>query len=304
MKPELITALDLNFLGMPGVIAAYLVPHRSGVFLIECGPGSTIGGLQVALEAKGYSLDAVTDVLLTHIHLDHAGAAGWLARQGINIHVHPVGAPHLLNPEKLLSSAARIYKDQMEVLWGDFLSVPEGQLNIIPLDAHLSIGGVQIQALDTPGHAEHHFAYLVEDICFSGDIGGVRVGGSRHVRLPMPPPEFHLEKWRQSIQKLRQVKFKYIAPTHFGVFSDVDWHLDAVEENLNDIDEWIQENASSDISVPDLNEVFLTWTAERARQAGITPEIISLFEAANPSWMSGAGIQRYWRKYRAPADND
>src|SRR5512135_1743102 len=121
-KTDVIT-LDLNFQGKTQAIAAYLVRHSGGAILIESGPGSTRAALQAGLAANGLSVSDITHVLLTHIHLDHAGAAGWLARQGAEIYVHPVGAPHLLNPGKLLASAGRIYGDKMETLWGEFLPV-------------------------------------------------------------------------------------------------------------------------------------------------------------------------------------
>src|SRR4030067_192880 len=129
--PAPVHTLDLNFLGVPGTIAAYLIPHRQGVVLIESGPGSTVPALVNSLNSLGYRPADVTDVLLTHIHLDHAGAAGWLAEQGARIFVHPVGAPHLLNPEKLLASARRTSGDMMEPLWGELLPVPEDQLTVI-----------------------------------------------------------------------------------------------------------------------------------------------------------------------------
>ena len=120
----------------------------------------------------------VTDVLLTHIHLDHGGAAGWWSRQGARVHVHPVGAPHLLNPEKLLASAQRIYGDDMGRLWGDFLAVPRDRLIEHADNDTIEIGGLAFTAIETPGHAEHHFAYLCEGTCFTGDIGGVRLNGA------------------------------------------------------------------------------------------------------------------------------
>ena len=124
--------MTFNFIGIPHVIASYLIKHSTGAVIIESGPGSTIEGLRAALAAHDLTVDDVTDVLLTHIHLDHAGAAGWLARngnhgQGANIYVHPNGAAHMLNPEKLINSATRIYGEMMDTLWGEFLAVPEDQ---------------------------------------------------------------------------------------------------------------------------------------------------------------------------------
>ena len=197
-----IQTLDLKFRGFSGAIAAYLIPHSQGAVLVECGPGSTSMALEAGLQGIGLKVSDISDVLLTHIHLDHAGAAGWLARHGARIHVHPVGAPHLLNPEKLLASAARIYGDNMHTLWGEFLPVPEEQLTVHEDGEVIEIEGLRFRALDTPGHAFHHYAYIYQEVCFSGDIGGVRVGGARHVRLPMPPPEFNLELWRESVRRL------------------------------------------------------------------------------------------------------
>jgi len=116
-----IHTLDLNFQGFPGTIATYLIPHARGAVLIETGPGTTTHALEAGVRAHGFTMEDITDVLLTHIHLDHAGAVGWVAQHGARVHVHPRGAPHLINPEKLLSSAGRIYGDDMDRLWGQFL---------------------------------------------------------------------------------------------------------------------------------------------------------------------------------------
>jgi glyoxylase-like metal-dependent hydrolase (beta-lactamase superfamily II) len=301
-RENTVTTLDLNFRGLPGTIAVYLIPHANGVVLVECGPGSTIPALQAGLQANGFTVSDITDVLLTHIHLDHGGAAGWLARQGARIHVHPVGAPHLLNPEKLLSSAARIYGDMMQTLWGDFLAVPEDRLSILEDNQELQIGTLRFKALNTPGHAYHHYIYLFQDICFSGDIGGVRVQGANHLRIPMPPPEFNLELWRFSLQRLEETYtqggFHRIAPTHFGVFSDPDWHLNALKRILDETEAWILEVMPANLAIEELNERFLAWTRARSEQEGMASDVESQFEAANPSYMSAQGIYRYWHKVR------
>ncbi len=119
------------------------------------------------------------------------------------------------------------------VLWGQFLPVPEERLSVLQDGDVVKIGSLSLQAIETTGHAEHHFAYLFEDVCFSGDIGGVRPAGASHLRLPMPPPEFNLEKWRSSLLRMRELKFRSIAPTHFGMFDDPDWHLQAIEHELD-----------------------------------------------------------------------
>lgn len=296
-----IHTIDLNFMGLSGAIAVYLIPHRDGAILVECGPGSTFPRLEQAIQEQGYALTDITDVLLTHIHLDHAGAAGRLAQTGSRIHVHPVGAPHLIDPEKLLASAGRIYGDMMGPLWGEFLPVPAENLKVVEDGEVMEIGELQIRAVDTPGHAYHHYVYFYKEVCFSGDIAGVRMRGVRHVRLPMPPPEFNLELWRQSLEKLKNESFQTIAPTHFGLFSDPEWHLQAVETSLNEVDHWLQDTPFGQLSLDEINTQFLAWTRQRSTDAGVDPATLDVYEAANPSWMSSQGILRYWQKYRQPA---
>jgi glyoxylase-like metal-dependent hydrolase (beta-lactamase superfamily II) len=289
-------------MSVPGSIASYLIRHAHGCILIESGPGSTQEALQARLADHGLNLSDVTDVFVTHIHLDHAGAAGWLARQGARIHVHPAGAPHLLDPEKLLASAARIYGDMMDTLWGQFLPVPEERLSVLQDGEHVTTGGVSVQAVETPGHAEHHFAYLFEGVCFTGDIGGVRPAGARSLRLPLVPPEFNLEKWRTSLQRMRNLKIHHIAPTHFGLFDDPEWHLQAIERELDLIDEWISTTLPASSELDGVSARFMDWTSQRYEAEHITPAQVEFFETANPSWMSPAGIHRYWRKHRNQAE--
>ena len=296
-KTSVIT-LDLNFQGRKQAIASYLLPHSTGVVLVECGPGSTLPTLQAALAERGYTPRDVTHVLLTHIHLDHAGAAGWLACQGAEVYVHPVGAPHLLNPERLLTSAARIYGDKMDALWGEFLSVPKDRLRVAKDAQEIVIGNLRFLPVNTPGHAEHHYAYIFEDICFSGDIGGVRIPGFPYMRLPMPPPELNLERWQSSVKRLKREKFNRIAPTHFGIYDDPDWQLNELEKNLDAVSRWVDEVMPDDPSIEELREKFSTWMDEQALKSGLNTEVTRVYELANPVGMSADGLQRYWRKFR------
>jgi len=299
---EKVHTIDLNFMGIPGAIAAYLIPHENGAILVECGPGSTVKALQDGMQTHGFRVTDLTDVFLTHIHLDHAGAAGWLALQGARIHVHPAGAPHLLDPQKLLKSAKRIYGDRMDELWGDFLPVPEGKLSIHQDEDVLNIDGLEICLLDTPGHAKHHYAYIINKTCFTGDVGGVRLNGPAHIRLPMPPPEFHLETWRESLARLQAElasgAFSRIAATHFGIYEDPDWHLAAAQQTLNEVEEWILKVMPGDPAIEQLREQYINWAREQTLKAGVSSKTIESYERANPSWMSAYGIQRYWRKHR------
>lgn len=294
-----IVTLDLNFQGRPHAIASYLIRSGGAVVLIESGPGSTRASLEAGLAQQGLSPRDVTHVLLTHIHLDHAGAAGWLANEGAMIYVHPVGAPHMLNPEKLLASAARIYGDRMESLWGKFLPVPENQLKV-PNDAEMiAIGNLEILPMNTPGHAEHHYAYVFEDIIFSGDVGGVRIPGYPYLRVPMPPPELHIERWHESLARLRAVKVERIAPTHFGIFDDADWQLNEVERGLHDVSRWLEEMMPSDPSIEELRGAFTRWMISEGEKAGLSEEVMEAYELANPPGMSADGLMRYWKKVRS-----
>jgi glyoxylase-like metal-dependent hydrolase (beta-lactamase superfamily II) len=298
-----VETLDLNFQNIPGTIAAYIIRHSHGAILVECGPGSTIEELVARLRTYGLKPADISDVLLTHIHLDHGGSAGWWARQGARIHVHPVGAPHLVEPERLLSSARRIYGDMMGSLWGEFIPVPENKLVVHEDNEIIQIEGLEFKALDTPGHAYHHLAYIFQGICFSGDIGAVRVGEVRHLRIPMPPPELNLKLWRQSLRKL-QLEYEkgtitQIAPTHFGIFDDPGWHLNSLMMLIDEIESWIERVMPADPSVEALNDEFLRWTMQRSKKDGLSDEDIQAFEAANPSWMSAPGIYRYWHKNHA-----
>ena len=303
MAPTRVVTLDLNFQGRPHAIAAYLIRSSDSVVLIESGPGSTLSSLEAGLTKEGLSPRDVTHVLLTHIHLDHAGAAGWLAQQGAQIFVHRVGSPHMLNPEKLLASATRIYGDRMQSLWGEFLPVPEGQLTV-PKDAEsIRIGQLEFIPVDSPGHAEHHYAYIFEDICFSGDVGGVRIPGYAYLRVPMPPPELHLERWHESIARLRKEKFARIAPTHFGIYDDPEWQLREVEKGLDSAARWLEQTMSEDssIDIEALRQSFSEWMMEEAVQMGLSEDVINAYTLANPPGMSADGPLRYWKKVKGAA---
>jgi glyoxylase-like metal-dependent hydrolase (beta-lactamase superfamily II) len=300
MAQTRIITLDLNFQGKPYAIASYLVRSGDAVVLIESGPGSTVAGLEAGLRRHGLAPRDVTHVLLTHIHLDHAGAAGWLARQGAQVYVHPVGAPHMIDPEKLLASARRIYGSRMESLWGEFLPVPEGSLHVANDLEEIAIGSLRFLPVNTPGHAEHHHAYLFEDVCFSGDVGGVRIPGYQYLRVPMVPPELHLERWHASIRRLRELKFGRIAPTHFGVHNDPEWQLHEVEKGLEDAERWLEETMAEDPAPPieALRQSFTEWMAEQAAETGLSEDVINAYRLANPPAMSADGLLRYWKKVR------
>ena len=294
-----IVTIDLHFQGKTQAIASYLIRQGDAVVLIESGPGSTLSALEAGLAKEGLSPRDVTHVLLTHIHLDHAGAAGWLSRQGAEIYVHPIGAPHLLNPEKLIASATRIYGDRMDTLWGEFLPVAQEQLKT-PNDAEeIVIGTMRFLPVNTPGHAEHHYSYVFEDICFSGDVGGVRIPGFQYLRAPMPPPELHFGRWRESLARLRGMKFAHIAPTHFGMFDDVQWHLSTLDETLAAMEKWLETVMAQDPSIEKLREEFTLWMEEEGKAKNLSEDVLRAYSLSNPVAMSADGLMRYWKKVRS-----
>ncbi|HTX91142.1 MAG TPA: MBL fold metallo-hydrolase [Anaerolineales bacterium] len=293
-----IIVIDTELNGRSGSIGSFLLPYAGGGILVDAGPGSTIESLTRALAVHGLEPGQVTDVLLTHIHLDHAGAAGWLARKGARIHVHPVGAPHLLNPEKLLASARRIYGDRMDELWGEFLPVPPGQLSEVRDGEEIRIGELTFTALHTPGHAEHHIAYLFDDACFCGDVGGVRRSGPFYVRLPFVPPETDLGKWHQSLERIRSTKPARVALTHFGIFADAPAHLTYALRMLEDVEAWLDKTMPDVPDVETLISRYIPWLHEIGRAEGLSDELLTAYDQASPANMGASGLLRYWQKVR------
>jgi glyoxylase-like metal-dependent hydrolase (beta-lactamase superfamily II) len=292
-----IIPIDLKFLGRKKAIAAYLIPHKYGAALVETGPGSTCEELTNQLDLLGYKPNDISHVFITHIHLDHAGAAGWLAKQGAQIFVHPIGESHLKNPEKLLASARRIYGDKMDLLWGEFLPVPSEKLSVVLDQEQVISGDLTFTAIHTPGHAEHHISWLFEDTCFTGDVGGVRIPGFSYIRLPLVPPELHFGKWRDSLVRLEEFDFRKIAPTHFGIFEDAKLHLKQARQMLEDIEKWMDNIITEDISIESLREQYVTFMNLQGERAGLGEEALRIYEIANPTWMGADGIYRYRKKF-------
>ncbi len=295
-----IHTIDLNFLNRKNAIAVYLIPHSAGAVLVESGPGSTTSVLEAGIKEHGFALKDITHVFLTHIHLDHAGASGFLAKQGAQICVHPLGAPHLLSPEKLIASATRIYKDKMQMLWGDFLAVPTNKLMVVEDGQEISIGDLTLTAIHTPGHAEHHISWCIkEDILFTGDVGGVRMPGYNYLRLPLVPPELHLEKWHNSLEKLLARNCKRVAPTHFSIFDDAEKHLKSALSAVDDTSRWLEEVMPSEPTIEELGQKIVAWMKEQAQAEGVSEETLQVYEIANPLHMSSVGLARYWKKFRS-----
>ena len=227
---------DLMHCGRPRVIATAVVRSPAGVALIDPGPASCLDTLRSALAGAGIAVADVRALLLTHIHLDHAGAAGSLLRENpdIAVYVHERGAPHMVDPSKLLASARRLYGDAMNNLWGPFLPVPEASVRALRGGERIEAAGRAFDVAYTPGHASHHVSFLERDtgVAFVGDVAGVRTGKSLFVMPPTPPPDVDVEAWTESVTLVRRWRPSTLLVTHFGPHEDPDAHLDALLEHL------------------------------------------------------------------------
>ena len=217
-SPQLI---DTRMHGQPGITGTFVLQGSDKTALIETGPRSVVSNVFAGLEAAG--IDRLDWIFVTHIHLDHAGAAGTIAERfpEAKIGVHEVGAPHLVDPSKLWSSAARIYGDRMEELWGGIDPISEDRIEVVSDGDVVDLGGTTLTAVETPGHAYHHHAYLSsEGDLFAGDALGVRLQEVGVIRPATPPPEFHLAKAIASIERIRDLGPTTLWPTHFGPHSE------------------------------------------------------------------------------------
>ncbi len=294
-----IDVVDQNFLGTPQVIASYLLHGPDGPILIETGPASVQSTLDSRLRDLGVDPLDIRHVLVTHIHLDHSGGAGHWAKRGAKIYVHPKGAPHLVEPARLLASASRIYGDRMDELWGSTL--PVAQDLVVPVEeGRFRIGTLEIEAWDTPGHAAHHLAFQVGEDLFTGDVAGVRLPGSAYVSVPAPPPEFHLETWLKSLDKLETAGAKRLHLTHFGGGFEAGDHLSQLRGRLGECVDFVSSNRA--LQGDDLAKVYQQWDASQAKVHGVNDQTYKAYEKANPSFMSAQGISRYLHKFRSVSD--
>ncbi len=294
-----VTVLDTCHGAYPGTIAVFLLDLPDGGYaLIESGPGSSLDTLCAAIEASGHDLAELRSILVTHIHLDHAGAAGALAtRSGAEIYAHAIGAPHLADPSRLIASAKRIYGDGMDALWGSMLPAPADRVRPLEGGETLDIGGLRLRVMHTPGHASHHVSYLLDDgTLFTGDSAGVLLPGAHVIRPAVPPPEVSLEDWEGSIARMRAAKPSRLLLTHFGEVLDADAHLAAIPERNRT---WAasvlaglnagEDDATLVARVQDLEDGEM---AAVGTMAGVRHRTKMTSDAA----MTVMGLSRYWRK--------
>jgi len=289
--------LDTRHRGNPGIIAATALETTEGLALFDTGPESTFETLAREIERRGFEPRDVRHVFLSHIHLDHAGAAWRFAELGATIYVHPRGGPHLLDPTKLVQSATRIFGDEMERLWGRFAPVPVERLRSLEDGELVRIDSLEIRAIETPGHARHHHIYQWENNVFGGDIAGVRLGNGPPIP-PFVPPELDVESWRESIAKIRALNPVKLFLPHFGLLADaVPTHLDALEERVIRWSEWFRARIQNGDDEQQLVKAFAEYEMDDLRAGGASEAEALKYEAADPSYMAVPAAIRYWRKH-------
>lgn len=298
MVDDGLVQIDLRFGGRDGVIAAYVLHGDGELALVEVGPSTTREALERGVREAGFEFADVDRLLVTHIHLDHAGVAGSLMRDypRSRLGVHPIGAPHLADPSRLLASATRIYGDQMETLWGEVASVPADRIDVFADGEPLRVAGRNLVPLFTLGHASHHVAFVDEatGTVFTGDVGGVRIQGSAYVCPPTPPPDLDPDGWAASVASLRAVRARRLALTHFGVFDDIASHLDQLMPNLDTLT-----TAAREELAPDGETGRLTRRIQALERAALGDAVTDAFprlELATPAYMAALGLKRLLTK--------
>ena len=294
---ERVWAVDLGFQGWDKVVYAYLLVSPDDLALIETGPTSTLPALFAGIEAAGFHPAQLSKIFVSHIHLDHSGGAGAIVREqpGVQVFVHPVGAPHLINPDRLVNSAGRLYGDRMDALWGEVVPVPRERVVPLADGETLEAAGHVLSVLFSPGHASHHVAFWEPNLgaVFTGDVGGVRMPGSNYVLPPAPPPDLAPDDWAVSTDRLRQTGPRHLYLTHGGPFDDVGEHLDQLMPNLAEVEEICRVamlNGADDDEVTDLIQ---THSEQRIGPVATEdPGIVQRYGWASPSFLSALGFRR------------
>jgi glyoxylase-like metal-dependent hydrolase (beta-lactamase superfamily II) len=294
-----VSYFDLNFRGQSRVIACAVVHGPGGVAIVDPGPSSTLPALRRHLADAGLSMDDVTAILLTHIHLDHAGATGTLVRENprLRVYVHEVGAPHMADPAKLIASATRLYGDAMDRLWGEFAPVPGHVMTTLRGGERIEAGGRALDVAYTPGHASHHVSYFSADtgVAFVGDTAGVCVVPNGFVLPPTPPPDIDLEIWRESLGTIERWHPDTLLVTHFGPATAAGTHLTEMRDRL----ELVGRLSKESLAVEGDDSAKEGWFVERVRRElrrSLSDADASAYEISGRFDLNWRGLARYWRK--------
>jgi glyoxylase-like metal-dependent hydrolase (beta-lactamase superfamily II) len=290
--------IDLQFLGRPHAIATAVVQGPSGVALIDPGPSTCLANLEAGLRSGGVGLSDVSEILLTHIHLDHAGVTGTILRRhpDITVVVHQRGAPHVIAPEKLVESARRLWGADMDRLWGDVVPVPESSLRVVSGDEQVTAGGRTFEIAYTPGHASHHVSYYdpSSGVAFVGDTAGMSIDGG-YVLPPTPPPDIDIELWRGSVSRIERWVPDTLFLTHFGPIDAVRTHLADLLDHLDITAALVRASLQGTGSDEERSTRF-AGDLRRELRRKMSEGQIAAYESAAPFQLLWLGLARYWRK--------
>jgi glyoxylase-like metal-dependent hydrolase (beta-lactamase superfamily II) len=293
--------IDLFFQGRAQVIGSYLLLGDPPA-LVETGPASCLDALEAGLDEAGLEIADLGALIVTHIHLDHAGACGVLVRRNrdLGVYVHRVGAPHLVDPSRLVRSAQRIYGNKMDRLWGEVAPVPADRVTALDDAALVEIAGRRLRALDTPGHANHHNVYWDEGsgAVYTGDTTGVALPGCAYVRPPTPPPELDLEAWERTLDRIDALAARRLCLTHFGVREDPAEVLSQMRHRLREFADVLRPGWERGEGL----ESLIARMREHAKPQVETmcgSEIAERHEIASNYRMNVQGFVRYFERQRA-----
>ena len=293
-----ISFVDLNFLDRPHAIAAATVEAAGRVAIVDPGPSTCLATLERSLQARGIRLTDVEHILLTHVHLDHAGATGTVLRAHphVRVLVHERGAPHLVDPSRLVASASRLWPNDMERLWGEVLPVPAAQIDVLRGGERIDAGGRTFDVAYTPGHASHHVSYFdaASGIAFVGDTAGMSVDGG-YVLAPTPPPDIDLALWRQSVSRIETWSPDMLFLTHFGPVGTPRAHLGTLLDHLETMAALVRDSLRAPESDQERSQRFAE-DLRRELRRHMTEGQVAAYELSAPFHLLWLGLARYWRK--------
>lgn len=291
----MIKVIKLTLGVVPMEIAAHLVETSAGPVLIETGPHSTLPKLKAGLAKYGYQMEDIEHVFLTHIHLDHAGAAWAFAEHGATIYMHPKGQKHMADPTKLLASAKMIYKEMMDILWGTLKPIPADQIIAVEHGQTYQVGDTEIIVWNTPGHAVHHVAYQIGQSLIAGDVAGAKIGDGP-ITPPCPPPDINIDDWMDSIALIEKLDLTEVYLSHFGKVTNLVNHFTELKAVLWDWANFMLPHYQNETSPAEVIPLFKKYTDQKLIAAGVSKKDLVIYESSNPSNMSVLGILRYWKK--------
>jgi glyoxylase-like metal-dependent hydrolase (beta-lactamase superfamily II) len=294
-----ITTLDDNWMGRPKSIGTALLESDGHRAIVDPGPSSTLDTLKKQLRAHGASVSNLDAILLTHIHLDHAGATGALVRENLNlaVYVHKLGAPHMIDPSKLVASAARLWPDTLQQLFGEPEPVPAENLCILEGGETIPLGSRKIEVAYTPGHASHHVSYFedAEEVAFVGDTTGVKIEGHSYAMPATPPPDIDLKIWDGSFAAILERKPKRLFLTHFGYSDNPASHIAQFRERLH---RWMEMTVKILQSAPSDEAAMESFIAKARAEISehLPPQDVEQYAQTAGLNLSFLGLARHARK--------